>query len=62
MAKQLDHGSEARMTTHALPAPTADTEWGFRMVIRYGDAIGVQSNAVEKKNKEEQGKARKGKT
>ena len=32
------------------------------MVIRYGDVIGVQSNAVEKKNQEEQGKARKGKT
>jgi len=32
------------------------------MVIRYVDAIGVQRNAVEKKNQEEQGKARKGKT
>jgi hypothetical protein len=32
------------------------------MVIRYGNVIGVQSNAVEKKNKEEQGNSRKGKT
>ena len=26
-----------------VPAPTAGTEWKFRMVIRYGDVIGVQS-------------------
>ena len=26
-----------------LPAPTADTEWEFRMVIRYVDVIRVQS-------------------
>ena len=32
------------------------------MVIRCEDVIGVHSNAVEKKNQEEQGKARKGKT
>jgi len=31
-----------------LPAPTAGTEWEFRMVIQYGDVIGVQSNAMEK--------------
>jgi hypothetical protein len=40
--------SARKILTESLPAPTAGTEWKFRMVIRYGDVIGVQSNAMEK--------------
>ena len=44
------HMQESRKGIHhkLLPAPTAGTEWEFRMVIQYGDVIGVQSNAMEK--------------
>ena len=40
--------SARKILTESLPAPTAGTEWEFRMVIQYGDVIGVQSNAMEK--------------
>ena len=33
--------SERKILTESLPAPTAGTKWEFRMVIRYGDVIGM---------------------
>ena len=42
------HNGGKEILTESLPAPTAGTEWEFRMVIQYGDVIGVQSNAMEK--------------
>ena len=46
--KKIHAKSARKFLTGLVPAPTAGTEWKFRMVIRYGDVIGVQSNAMEK--------------
>ena len=40
-----------KVNTESFPAPTAGTEWEFRMVIRYGDVIGMQRNAMDKERK-----------
>ena len=42
--------SARKILTESLPAPTAGTEWKFRMVIRHGDVIGVKSLEQEVRN------------
>ena len=43
---EINHMQESRKGIHhkLLPAPTAGTEWEFRMVIQYGDVIEMHSS------------------